>query len=130
LFTNAGHPPPLWYRAAAREWSLLLDSTPYSKEIVDLPLGMIAGTSYSQTAVQLEMGDLLLLYTDGISESWDESGEQLGLDRLLSIARDLPVESAAAAGKGLLSAVERFRGSAPPADDVTVVALQRRGGPA
>ena len=86
LFTNAGHLPPLWYRAATKEWSLLLDSTPYSKEIVDLPLGMIAGTSYSQTAVQLEVGDLLLLYTDGISESSDESGEQLGLDRLLSIA--------------------------------------------
>lgn len=129
LFTNAGHPPPLWYRAAAREWIFLLDSTPYSKEIVDLPLGMIAGTSYTQTAVQLEAGDLLLLYTDGISESWDESGEQLGLDRLLSIARDLPVESAAAAGQGLLSAVERFRGSEPRADDETVVALQRRACP-
>jgi len=129
LFTNAGHQPPLWYRAAAKEWSLLLDSTPYSKEIVDLPLGMIAGTSYSQTAVQLEVGDLLLLYTDGINESADESGEQLGLDGLLSIARGLPVESAAAAGQGLLSAVEQFRGSVPPADDETVVALERRGGP-
>ena len=56
----------------------MLDSTPYSKEIADLPLGRIAGTSYNQTAVQLEVGDLLLLYTDGISESWDASGEQLG----------------------------------------------------
>ena len=101
LFTNAGHLPPLWYRAAAKEWSFLLDSTPYSKEIVDLPLGMIAGTAYSQTAVQLESGDLLLLYTDGISEAWDESGEQLGLEGLLSIARSLPVESAAAAGQAL-----------------------------
>ena len=67
LFTNAGHLPPLWYRAATEEWSLLYDSTPLSKEIVDLPLGLIAGTSYRQTAVQLEPGDLLLLYTDGIS---------------------------------------------------------------
>jgi len=126
LFTNAGQVPPLWYRVATKEWSLLLDSTPYSKEIVDLPLGMIAGTSYSQTAVQLEVGDLLLLYTDGISESCDESGEQLGLDGLMSIARGLPVESAAAAGRGLLSAVEAFRGSVPQADDETVVALERR----
>jgi sigma-B regulation protein RsbU (phosphoserine phosphatase) len=130
LFTNAGHLPPLWYRAATKDWSLLVDSTPYSKDIVDLPLGLIEGTSYSQTAVQLEAGDLLLLYTDGISESWDESGEQLGLNRLLSIARGLPVESAAAAGRGLLSAIGRFRGSAPPADDETVVALERRLGPA
>lgn len=126
LFTNAGHPPPLWYRAATGEWSLLADSTPYSKEIVDLPLGIIEGTSYSQTAVQLEMGDLLLLYTDGIIESEDASGEQLGLDRLLSIARHLPVESAAAAGQALLTAVESFRGAVAPADDETVVALERR----
>ena len=126
LFTNAGHQPPLWYRGATGEWSLLLDSTPYSKEIVDLPIGMIAGTSYSQTAVQLEVGDLLLLYTDGISESCDESGEQLGLERLLSMARGLTVESAAAAGRELLSAIERFRGSVPRADDETVVALERR----
>src|SRR5580704_5872094 len=72
LFTNAGQMPPLWYRTATRKWSLLDDSTPLSKEIVDLPLGLIAGTSYSQTAVQLEAGDLLLLYTDGISEAPNE----------------------------------------------------------
>ncbi len=126
LFTNAGHMPPLWYRAADRQWSFLFDSTPLSKEIVDLPLGLIAGTSYLQTAVQLERDDLLLLYTDGISEAYDESGAQLGLERLLSIARNLPVESAVAAGKGLLAAVARFRGSSPAVDDETVVALQRR----
>jgi len=126
LFTNAGHVPPLWYRAAAGEWSLLLDSTPLSKEIVDLPLGLIAGTSYSQTAVQLERGDLLLLYTDGVSEAYDESGTQLGLQRLLSIARNLPTDSAVAAGKGLLAAVARFRGTTTTTDDETVLALQRR----
>jgi sigma-B regulation protein RsbU (phosphoserine phosphatase) len=128
LFTNAGHVPPLWYRTGTQEWSLLYDSTPLCKEIVDLPLGLIAGTSYRQTAVQLEPGDLLLLYTDGISEAYDESGAQLGLQRLLSIARKLPVESAAAAGKELLAAVTRFRGTRPAADDETVVALQRRAG--
>jgi phosphoserine phosphatase RsbU/P len=127
LFTNAGHMPPLWYRVATGAWSLLSDSTPLSKEIVDLPLGLIAGTSYSQTAIQLEAGDLLLLYTDGVSEAHDESGTQLGLDRLLAIARNLPTDSAAAAGQGLLAAVSRYRGAAPAADDETVLALQRRG---
>lgn len=126
LFTNAGHVPPLWYRAAEKEWSLLSDSTPLSKEVVDLPLGLIAGTSYTQTAIQVEPGDLLLLYTDGISEAYDESGTQLGLERLLSIARRLPTDSVVAAGKGLLAAVGQFRGKAPMADDETVLALQRR----
>jgi phosphoserine phosphatase RsbU/P len=125
LFTNAGHVPPLWYRTSTREWSFLSDSTPLSKEIIDLPLGLIAGTSYSQTAVQLEPGDLLLLYTDGVSEAYDESGEQLGLDRLLSIARSLPTGSARAVGRGLLDAVACFRGAVAPEDDETVVVLQR-----
>jgi len=127
LFTNAGHVPPLWYRASVQEWSLLSDSTPLSKEVVDLPLGLVAGTSYTQTAIQLDPEDLLLLYTDGISEAYDESGTQLGLKRLLSIARNLPRESAVAAGKGLIAAVARFRGAAPSVDDATVLVLQRRG---
>jgi len=126
LFTNAGHLPPLWYRAALREWTFLHDDTPHSKEIADLPLGLIPGTSYTQTAVQLDPADLLLLYTDGVNESADESGEQLGLERLLAIAGELPEGSAAAAGEALLAAVARYRGSAPPADDETVVALHRR----
>jgi sigma-B regulation protein RsbU (phosphoserine phosphatase) len=125
LFTNAGHVPPLWYRAAAREWSLLVESTPYSTEIVDLPLGLIPGTGYTQTAIRFEPGDLLLLYTDGISEARDESGTQLGLERLLSIARNLPTKSASEAGKGLLAAVAGFRGPAPSTDDETILALLR-----
>jgi sigma-B regulation protein RsbU (phosphoserine phosphatase) len=126
LFTNAGHLPPLWYRRAAGEWTLLFDSTPLSKEIVDLPLGLIMGTAYSQTALQLDPGDLLLLYTDGVSEACDESGTQLGLERLLAIARTLPTESAVTAGQSLLAAVAGFRGMAAARDDETVLALQRR----
>jgi sigma-B regulation protein RsbU (phosphoserine phosphatase) len=124
LFTNAGHLPPLWYRAACGRWSLLHDQTPYSKSIEGLPLGLIAGTAYDQTAVDLKAGDLLVLYTDGISESWNESGEQLGLDGLLSIARTLPTTSPAEVGEALLAAIEDFRGGVPAADDETVIALQ------
>jgi sigma-B regulation protein RsbU (phosphoserine phosphatase) len=126
LFTNAGHLPPLWYRAGLREWTFLQDATPYSKEIADLPLGLIPGTDYTQTAVQLEQDDLLLLYTDGINESCDESGEQLGLERLLEIAQGLPAGSASAAGEALVSAVAAFRGAGAASDDETVVALHRR----
>jgi sigma-B regulation protein RsbU (phosphoserine phosphatase) len=125
LFTNAGHLPPLWYRSATGEWSFLRDSTPLSRQVVDLPLGLIPGTRYCQTAVQMAPGDLLLLYTDGINESWDESGAQLGLDGLLRMAWSLPVDSAAGAGKGLVEAVARFRGTASVTDDETVVALHR-----
>jgi phosphoserine phosphatase RsbU/P len=130
LFTNAGHVPPLWYHASSREWTLLEDTTPYSREIADLPLGLIPGTTYRQTAVQVEPDDLLLLYTDGVNESHDEGGTQLGLDRLLQIARTLPTTSAAAAGAALLAAVARYRGAAPAVDDETVIALRSTSRPA
>ena len=79
VFTNAGHMPPLWYRAAAREWTFMLEATPHSKEIADLPLGVISGTAYTQTGVQLDPGDLVMLYTDGVSESHNENGDQIGI---------------------------------------------------
>lgn len=125
LFTNAGHVPPLWYRAAERKWVILRESTPYAKAIIDLPLGLIPGTPYTQTALQLGSGDLLLLYTDGISESRDATGRELGCDQLLSLASSVPVESPEQAGRSLLSCVEAFRGTVPAADDETVVVLQR-----
>src|SRR5215469_9111330 len=117
LFTNAGHLPPLWYRAASREWSFLQEETPYSKEIADLPLGIISGTAYTQAAIQLEPGDLLLLYTDGIIESRGEQGEPLGLDGLLEMVRGLHGGSASSAGAALLEAVKRFRGQTAAKDD-------------
>ena len=129
VFTNAGHPPPLWYHAALRKWTLLHDLMPDATEIADLPLGIIPGAPYRQCAVQLEPDDLLLLYTDGVNESEDERGEQLGLDGLLEIAEGLPKISAAAAGEALLAAVARFRGSAPPEDDETIIALHRHPEP-
>ena len=125
LFTNAGHPPPVWYRSASREWTYLLDTTPYSREIADLPLGIISGTAYRQTGVQIEQNDLLLLYTDGVSESADPQGARLGPERLLRIANDLPTASAPSAGEAFLEGLARFRGSASAMDDQTVVALRR-----
>jgi serine phosphatase RsbU (regulator of sigma subunit) len=55
---------------------------PDSKEIPNLPLGLIAGTGYHQAAVGLPAGDLLILYTDGINEAENEAGGQLGFGTL------------------------------------------------
>jgi sigma-B regulation protein RsbU (phosphoserine phosphatase) len=125
VFTNAGHPHPLWYRAAKREWILLQDSTPLSKSIADLPLGLIPGTLYTQTGLELDQGDLLLLYTDGVSESVNDAGKQLGLKGLLNLARQLPTTSPAGVGTALLAAIEDYRGGSSAADDETVIVLRR-----
>ena len=125
LFTNAGHVPPLWYRAAERKWLIISHSTPYAKDVADLPLGLIAGTPYTQTAIQLSPGDLLVLHTDGISESRDAAGRELGFDQLASFASTVPVEQPDEAGEALLSCVEMFRRPVPAADDETMVVLRR-----
>ena len=125
LFTNAGHMPPLWYRAAERKWLIVSDSTPYAKEVAELPLGLIPGTPYTQTAIQLGPGDLLVLYTDGITESRDAGDREPGRDQLVSFASWVPVESPDKAGQALFSSVEMFRGAVPAGDDETIIVLRR-----
>jgi sigma-B regulation protein RsbU (phosphoserine phosphatase) len=125
LFTNAGHMPPLWYHAAEEKWTLLLESTPYAKQVADLPLGLIPGTPYSQTAVQLSLGDVLVLYTDGVTDSTDHSGAHLDQNGLLALARGVPSDSAAVTGRSLIEVLDLFRGVVPPNDDETIVVLQR-----
>jgi sigma-B regulation protein RsbU (phosphoserine phosphatase) len=124
LFTYAGHPPALWYRSAERSWDLLNGSTPYARGIENLPLGLIPGTTYSQNVVQLGRDDIVVLYTDGITEARDATGNELGQEGLLKLVRDLPVASPAEFGQALISGFGAFRGSAPRRDDESVVVLR------
>jgi phosphoserine phosphatase RsbU/P len=125
LFSSAGHPPPLWYRAADKSWHFLEDCTPFAVEIEGLPLGLIRGTTYAQRAVKLEPGDVLVLYTDGITEAFDPSDNELGPAGLMDLARTLPVRSPVKMMRSLLSGVVTFRGEVPRCDDDTVVVLRR-----
>jgi len=126
LFTNAGHLPLLWHHAKSGVWDWLEDHTPYAKEVAGLPLGLISGTSYAQTAVELSPGDTLLLYTDGITESRDEGGRELGHEGLLALVRDLPVDLPVAFGHALAARLKRFQGNRPQHDDETLVVIQRQ----
>ena len=126
LFTSAGHLPPIWYRAETKQWTFLTDSTLYGMEPANLPIGLIAGTPYSQTAIQFGPDDLLILYTDGVTESTDEAGRLLDTKGFLELVQGVPVASASDTGQRLLAGLEAFRGASPAADDETLVVLQRR----
>src|SRR5437867_283722 len=129
LFTNAGHLPLLWHHAESGVWDWLEERTPHAKAVAGLPLGLISGTAYAQTAVELSRGDLLLLYTDGITESRNESGQELGREGLLALVRGLAVdapEGPVAFGHALGARLKEFRGSGPQRDDETLVVLQRQ----
>ena len=125
VFTNAGHPPPLWYHARERQWTYLRPSSDDSSRAVGLPLGMnFFGNDYADTIIELGVGDLLICYTDGLSEAADSTGRQIG-DGFLDVAGALPVESPMAAGATLLALVDAFRRGEPVRDDETLIVLQR-----
>src|SRR6516164_6360848 len=95
-----------------------------AKKVSGLPVGLIPGTEYSQTVVTLQPSDLLMLYTDGITEAGNETGQELGREQLLEWARRAPVESPRALGEDLLQRLELFRGKIRN-DDQTLLVLQR-----
>lgn len=126
VFTNAGHPSPLWYHADAKRWEWLRQTESASSRVVGgLPLGMdFFGSTYTDSVVELGFGDLLICYTDGLSEACDPTGRQIG-DDLLALVDDLPVQTPMAAGATLLGLVDAFRQGEPMRDDETLVVLQR-----
>jgi phosphoserine phosphatase RsbU/P len=69
-------------------------------------------------------GELIVLYSDGISEATNPDGQELGRDQLLTIARGLSAGAAETFGVQLLDAVNTFRGGIAPEDDETIIVLQ------
>jgi serine phosphatase RsbU (regulator of sigma subunit) len=124
-FSNAGHLPPLWYHASQRVWGWLEEGTnAQAKKVSGLPVGLIPGTDYRQTVVTLRPLDILVLYTDGITEVENGTGQDLGREQLLEWARQAPVDSPRALGEALLQRLELFRGAFRN-DDETLLVLQR-----
>ena len=127
VLTNAGHPPPFWYRAKRDEWAWLERPQPEpSAGAAGTPLGLLSDISYDRKIVKPLAGDLVVLYTDGVSEATNRDGEELGRDGLMALARRLDShQSAEVFGTRLAEAVSEFRGGTVPQDDETIIVMQR-----
>jgi serine phosphatase RsbU (regulator of sigma subunit) len=124
-FTNAGHPPPLWYRSKSSTWTWLdEEACAESCRVTGLPVGLIPGTDYRQSLIEFEPDDMLVLYTDGVTEAEDAAGEALGGDRLLEWLRRGPVDSPVVVGQYLVGELNTFRGS-HRVDDETIIVVHR-----
>ena len=123
VVTNAGHPPPLWYRASSNSWTWL-DIKRSSEKPAGVPLGLMENIQYFRRVVKLQPGDVVVLYSDGASEAVTADGFELGRDGLLSLAQEASVQSAATCGQELAQSITTFRGSAPASDDQTVIVLR------
>jgi sigma-B regulation protein RsbU (phosphoserine phosphatase) len=126
VMTNAGHPPAFWYRATRDEWAWF---EPHSAERAEgvrgTPLGLLPKASYDRITVKTDPGDLIVLYSDGVSEATDPEGLELGRDSLMALAQAADRSAVETFGEQLAEAVGRFRGGRVPEDDETIVVLQR-----
>ena len=125
---NAGHPRPLVYRAAQRQWDLVGHHGPSGQSpLSNIPLGILDISQYEQFDIQLEPGDCVLSYTDALIESNDADGEMLGETGLLNIARQLDGVQSHNLIESLLSAIAQQYPENLSEDDVTVMVIEATG---
>jgi sigma-B regulation protein RsbU (phosphoserine phosphatase) len=112
---NAGHLPPLLGQGAVVS----------SIEATGLPLGLFCSTEFSAERLHLKRGDVLLLYTDGISEAENPQGEEFGARELKEILRARQWGSAQDLVRSCVSRVSDFRSGISPRDDLTLMVIDR-----
>lgn len=115
---NAGHEPPLVVPADGGPIRWLEGSGPL--------LGAFPSLELVERSVDLAPGDLLVLYTDGVTDARAASGERFGDDRLVGALEGSRSGTASVMVDAVRDAYHRFQGDMPAADDVTIVAIRRR----
>jgi len=92
-----------------------------------LPLGMLPDTSYEEVVLALEPGDLLIAYSDGLTEATDAGDREFGMERLEALVSELRTQSPETVGQRLLTEVDRFLGESRLLDDLSIVVIRREG---
>ncbi|MBI3394344.1 MAG: serine/threonine-protein phosphatase, partial [Spirochaetia bacterium] len=111
---NAGHPPPILVRPTTGQLVLLEKGGP--------PVGMIDGVEYEARMIKTKPGDRLVLYSDGLTETNNASGEQFGMERVEKIVADNGAKGAAEIAELLGQTLAGF--AHEYTDDVSVVAVE------
>jgi sigma-B regulation protein RsbU (phosphoserine phosphatase) len=117
-YSNAGHNPPF----------LLRDHNIVRLDTGGTILGVFDGTAYQDETVQLQPGDSLVVFSDGIPDALSPVGEEFGDDRLLSCVQSQRGAHPTEVIDALLTALRRFCGGMSQTDDVTAVAIRYRRG--
>jgi serine phosphatase RsbU (regulator of sigma subunit) len=115
-YVNAGHNPPILVRAGGQVEKLTFGG---------LVLGIFEGVSYEGGSVMMAQGDTLIVYSDGVTETWDPDGEEFGEDKLVALTVADRAKGADAVQAGILREIESFEQGARATDDRTLVVLKR-----
>ncbi len=118
-FLNAGHNPPLIVHAAGTVEQLASGG---------LPLGIKADADYREGRTTLQPGDVLVIYSDGVTEAASPSGEEFGPTRLYEVVSRNVESSAAGIRDRIESALTKFSQGTQAADDITLVIAKRQAG--
>jgi len=118
-FVNAGHNPPFIRRADGTLERLATRS--------GLTLAACDSSTYTQHSLQLGPGDMILLYTDGVTEAMNAAGEQFFESRLGTVLRELREADPSAICRGIKEAVDAFAAGNTQSDDITILSLFWRG---
>lgn len=114
-FVNAGHAYPLVVRSSGGVEPL---------ETSNFPLGLFPAVKFEAASTRLETGDLVLVFSDGLTEAQNFRNELFGESRLNSVAAECARLPAPSASEKILKSVKTFVGNAPPSDDLTLVVLR------
>ncbi|MCC6845642.1 MAG: PP2C family protein-serine/threonine phosphatase [Bacteroidetes bacterium] len=116
-YINAGHNPPLLHRS---------DGLLEELNVGGILLGIFdEAPPYDEGCVHFDAGDLLIMYTDGVSEAMNEQSEEFGEERLRMLAGTMSDISADECARRIIAAARNHAGSAPQSDDITLLIVRR-----
>ncbi|MGB9436005.1 MAG: PP2C family protein-serine/threonine phosphatase, partial [Candidatus Acidiferrum sp.] len=116
-YVNAGHNSPVLRRTNGGTERL---------ESSALPFGITTEATFSSASVDIQPGDTLILFTDGVIEAFNAAGEEFSDARWVNIVRTLPKSSAQETLRQLMKNVEDFVGATRQSDDITCLVLQTK----
>lgn len=112
-FTNAGHPPAIVWRAGLGEFETCSTDDPL--------MGIDPLSIYHEKNLVVSRGDVILLYTDGVTDAANEEGERYGMNRLYDMIKGSAAGDATKIAENIVDDVKAFAGSTAFKDDVTVL---------
>jgi len=118
-YVNAGHNPPLLIKKD--EEAITLQSLTKTGTLV----GIFENNQWEEQTIEIRPEEILVLYTDGITEAQNEAGEFFGFDRLVNTLKSEFSTSAETFRNAILESVQAFTGTAPRLDDVTLIVISR-----
>jgi serine phosphatase RsbU (regulator of sigma subunit) len=112
---NAGHMPPLIMKEGK------IEELPKGS----IAIGVIQNPIYEEQSVSLDSGDTMIIFSDGITEAFNKSGDIFGKERLIKILEDLKVYSAEETGQRIISEIRQFVGKGRYFDDLSLAIIKR-----